>query len=42
MIQLQAPYQWIWLIERYLCQDSVLVVFTAANGTRLAVLTPYN
>lgn len=30
------------LIERYLCQDSVVVVYTLDTGAYWVVLTPYN
>ncbi|MGH9970329.1 MAG: hypothetical protein ACREBG_21410, partial [Pyrinomonadaceae bacterium] len=39
---LQPPYVNIIVIERYVCRDSVVVVFTAENRFRWAVLTPFN
>ena len=36
------PYVPIVLIERYICDDSVLVVFTLETGEWFHVLTPYN
>lgn len=39
---LQAPYLQIVAMGRYVCSDSIVVVFTAENGFRWAVLTPFN
>lgn len=40
--KLQEPYQQIIAIERYVCRESVVVVFTTETGYRWAVLTPFN
>ena len=42
LANLQPPYLNIIAIERYVCQDSIVVVYSAENGYRWAVLTPFN
>ena len=42
LLDLHAPYVNIITIERYVCRDSVVVVFTAENRYKWAVLTPFN
>ena len=41
-IALAKLYIPIVLIERYICDDSVIVVFTLETGEWFHVLTPYN
>ena len=40
--ELQEPYLNVVAMGRYVCSDSVLVVYTCQNGFRWAVLTPFN
>mgnify|MGYP001596162574 CR=1 len=42
MAKVQAPFINIVLVERYLCSDSVVVVFTLETGEKFVILTPYN
>ena len=41
-MQLLAPYIQIVEIQRWLCRDSVLVVFVLETGEKFLILTPYN
>lgn len=42
LTRLIPPYQNIIVMERYVCRDSVVVVFTTETGYCWAVLTPFN
>ena len=42
LLALQPPYVNIIAVERYVCRDSIVVVFTAENWCQWTVLTPFN
>lgn len=42
MVNLIAPYLWIVMIERVLCKDSVVIVYTVETGEKFVSLIPYN
>ena len=42
LLALHLPYVNIIAVERYVCRDSIVVVFTAENRWRWTVMTPFN
>ena len=40
--QLAYPYLRIVEIQRWVCRDSVVVVFVVETGERFVILTPFN
>lgn len=42
LVVLQVPYLWVTVIQRYICQDSIVIVFILEDGTFFTSLIPYN